>query len=145
MHAEPDRLLYVAATRAKQMLVVSLYPDQPAKCPWSSLMDGMELIRELDFPESDVRTDEFDRDDDRDNVTATAFGTNPNVVFFASVGFVIHITEQPSVMSYSKTRRGTHSWRNSFRGVPSNLRMMGKTVFRVYANKWQKLTPGHKQ
>ncbi len=52
MHAERDRLLYVAATRAKQMLVVSLYPEQPAKCPWSSLMDGMELIRELDAPES---------------------------------------------------------------------------------------------
>ncbi len=52
MHAERDRLLYVAATRAKQMLVVSLYPEQPAKCPWSSLMDGMELIRELDVPES---------------------------------------------------------------------------------------------
>lgn len=51
MHAERDRLLYVAATRAKQMLVVSLYPEQPAKCPWSSLMDGMELIRELDVPE----------------------------------------------------------------------------------------------
>ncbi|SDJ83999.1 UvrD-helicase domain-containing protein [Paenibacillus naphthalenovorans] len=52
MHAERDRLLYVAATRAKQMLVVSLYPEQPAKCPWSTLMDGMELIRELDVPET---------------------------------------------------------------------------------------------
>lgn len=51
MHAERDRLLYVAATRAKQMLVVSLYPEKPAKCRWSSLMDGMELIRELDAPE----------------------------------------------------------------------------------------------
>lgn len=60
MHAERDRLLYVAATRAKQMLVVSLYPEQPAKCPWSSLMDGMELIRELDVPESDVGTGECD-------------------------------------------------------------------------------------
>jgi len=49
-NAEKDRLLYVAATRPKQMLVVSLYPDQPAKCPWSALMDGMELARELDVP-----------------------------------------------------------------------------------------------
>ncbi|UUZ97060.1 hypothetical protein LJK87_24325 [Paenibacillus sp. P25] len=31
MHAERDRLLYVAATRAKQMLVVSLYPEQPCE------------------------------------------------------------------------------------------------------------------
>ncbi|MBU5445400.1 UvrD-helicase domain-containing protein [Paenibacillus sp. MSJ-34] len=71
MHAERDRLLYVAATRAKQMLVVSLYPEQPAKCPWSSLMDGMELIRELDVPESDVQTDEYDRELDGDIVIGT--------------------------------------------------------------------------
>lgn len=50
-NAEKDRLLYVAATRPKQMLVVSLYPEQPAKCPWSPLMDGMDLARELDVPE----------------------------------------------------------------------------------------------
>ncbi|MFC0212430.1 UvrD-helicase domain-containing protein [Paenibacillus chartarius] len=62
MNAERDRLLYVAATRAKQMLVVSLYPDQPAKCPWSSLMDGMELIRELDVPESDEKDKQRDID-----------------------------------------------------------------------------------
>lgn len=51
-NAEKDRLLYVAATRPKQMLVVSLYPEQPAKCPWTHLMEGMELARELDVPES---------------------------------------------------------------------------------------------
>lgn len=66
MHAERDRLLYVAATRAKQMLVVSLYPDQPAKCPWSSLMDGMELIRELDVPETDVVIDECNEEIEQD-------------------------------------------------------------------------------
>lgn len=71
MHAERDRLLYVAATRAKQMLVVSLYPDQPAKCPWTSLVDGMELIRELDVPESDVQTDDRSSNSDRSIVTGT--------------------------------------------------------------------------
>lgn len=50
-NAEKDRLLYVAATRPKQMLVVSLYPEQPAKCPWTQLMHGMDLVRELDVPE----------------------------------------------------------------------------------------------
>lgn len=50
-HAEKDRLLYVAATRPKQMLVISLLPEQPAKCPWTPLMDGMELARELNVPE----------------------------------------------------------------------------------------------
>lgn len=49
-NAEKDRLLYVAATRPKQMLVISLYPDQPAKCPWTSLAEGMDFARELDVP-----------------------------------------------------------------------------------------------
>lgn len=48
--AEKDRLLYVAATRPKQMLVVSLYPEQPAKCPWTPLMDGLDSVRELEVP-----------------------------------------------------------------------------------------------
>lgn len=52
-NAEKDRLLYVAATRPKQMLVVSAYPEQPAKCPWTPLMDGMEFARELEVPEFD--------------------------------------------------------------------------------------------
>ncbi len=49
-NAEKDRLLYVAATRPKQMLVISLYHDQPAKCPWTPLVDGMDFVRELDVP-----------------------------------------------------------------------------------------------
>lgn len=49
-NAEKDRLLYVAATRPKQILVISLYPDQPAKCPWTPLVVGMDLARELDVP-----------------------------------------------------------------------------------------------
>lgn len=49
-NAEKDRLLYVAATRPKQMLVVSLYPEQPAKCPWTPLMEGMDFVRQLDVP-----------------------------------------------------------------------------------------------
>ncbi|MCT1398499.1 UvrD-helicase domain-containing protein [Paenibacillus sp. p3-SID867] len=49
--AEKDRLLYVAATRAKQMLVISLYPEQPAKCPWTPLIEGMLELPELEVPE----------------------------------------------------------------------------------------------
>ena len=49
--AEKDRLLYVAATRAKQMLVISLYTEQPAKCPWTPLVDGMLELKELQVPE----------------------------------------------------------------------------------------------
>jgi len=50
VNAEKLRLLYVAATRAKQMLAVSLYPDQPARCPWTPLMEGMELTPDLEIP-----------------------------------------------------------------------------------------------
>src|SRR5690606_5068319 len=49
-NAEKDRLLDLAATRPKQMLVICLYPDQPAKCPWTPLIDGMDFARELDVP-----------------------------------------------------------------------------------------------
>ncbi|QCT01579.1 UvrD/REP helicase [Paenibacillus algicola] len=49
-NAEKDRLLYVAATRPKQMLIISLYPDQPAKCPWSPLIEGLYSLRELHVP-----------------------------------------------------------------------------------------------
>lgn len=51
MNAEKDRLLYVAATRAKQLLVISQYPEQPAKSPWSPLMEGMEWASELEIPD----------------------------------------------------------------------------------------------
>jgi ATP-dependent helicase/nuclease subunit A len=50
MNAEHDRLLYVAATRAKQMVAISMYPEQPAKCPWTALTEWRELLRELDVP-----------------------------------------------------------------------------------------------
>ncbi|MBP1154503.1 MULTISPECIES: UvrD-helicase domain-containing protein [unclassified Paenibacillus] len=51
MNAEKDRLLYVSATRAKQLLVISQYPEQPVKCPWSPLMEGMEWVPELEIPD----------------------------------------------------------------------------------------------
>lgn len=83
MHAERDRLLYVAATRAKQMLVVSLYPEQPAKCPWSSLMEGMDHIRELDVLEADVGTDDCDEEMERDiaSIDLGAYLTQREQVF----------------------------------------------------------------
>ncbi|MCA0757029.1 UvrD-helicase domain-containing protein [Paenibacillus sp. N4] len=51
MHAEKERLLYVAATRAKQLLVVSQYPDRPAIDPWSPLSDSLQHQLELDVPQ----------------------------------------------------------------------------------------------
>ncbi len=48
MRAEEDRLLYVAATRAKQLLVVSRYPARPAIDPWSGLEETLQGQPELD-------------------------------------------------------------------------------------------------
>lgn len=48
MHAETDRLLYVAATRAKQLLIVSRYPVRPAIDPWSLLGRALEGQPELE-------------------------------------------------------------------------------------------------
>jgi ATP-dependent helicase/nuclease subunit A len=48
MHAEADRLLYVAATRAKQLLIVSRYPAKIAIDPWSELENSLNKHFELD-------------------------------------------------------------------------------------------------
>ncbi|WP_313641763.1 UvrD-helicase domain-containing protein, partial [Paenibacillus sp.] len=50
MNAEKERLLYVAATRAKQLMIISRYPDRPAIDPWSSFDSGIQGYRELDDP-----------------------------------------------------------------------------------------------
>ncbi|HZG57009.1 UvrD-helicase domain-containing protein [Paenibacillus sp.] len=58
MLAERDRLLYVAATRAKQLTIVSRYPYKPAIDPWSGLGAALEGQPELD----DVRRGESPRE-----------------------------------------------------------------------------------
>ncbi|MGZ9583314.1 UvrD-helicase domain-containing protein [Paenibacillus marinisediminis] len=50
MHAEAERLLYVAATRAMQLLIVSQYPTRPAIDPWGLLADSLRNQSELDIP-----------------------------------------------------------------------------------------------
>lgn len=49
--AEERRLLYVAATRAEHLLVVSTYPEKPSDGPWSPLY---EHLREAEVPELTV-------------------------------------------------------------------------------------------
>ncbi|MFC4601133.1 UvrD-helicase domain-containing protein [Cohnella hongkongensis] len=115
MHAERDRLLYVAATRAKQMLVVSLYPEQPAKCPWSSLMDGMDHIRELDVPETDAGTGECEKELARD-IASIDLGA-----FLAQREQVFHLLRQPTyveatVTGLTKNMDETPEWSANGRG-----------------------------
>ncbi|MHB8172097.1 MAG: UvrD-helicase domain-containing protein [Thermincolia bacterium] len=49
--AEEIRLLYVAATRAKNLLVVSTYPKKPEISPWQPLEAFLEDKAELEGPE----------------------------------------------------------------------------------------------
>ncbi len=46
--AEEDRLLYVATTRAKQLLVVSRYPSKPDKGAWKDLEPHLTQREELE-------------------------------------------------------------------------------------------------
>lgn len=47
-NAEEQRLLYVATTRAKQLLVVSRYPSSPGKGAWKELEAHMTGVEELE-------------------------------------------------------------------------------------------------
>ncbi|MEW6171728.1 MAG: PD-(D/E)XK nuclease family protein [Bacillota bacterium] len=49
--AEEMRLLYVAATRARNLLVVSTYPAKPEASPWHTLSPHLTGVPELETPE----------------------------------------------------------------------------------------------
>ncbi len=57
-HAEEHRLLYVAATRAERLLVVSTYPEKPNDGPWAPLYEPLQAadVPELTVPEEDPPT-----------------------------------------------------------------------------------------
>ena len=52
LQAEEDRLLYVAATRARQMLVVSRSSDEPKSLAWGVLNKFLSQATELAVPQS---------------------------------------------------------------------------------------------
>lgn len=51
LEAEEDRLLYVAATRARNLLVVSQYAPKPDSGPWSNLAPALDEVPELSAPD----------------------------------------------------------------------------------------------
>lgn len=53
--AEADRLLYVAATRARNLLVVSRYAPKPDDGPWSALAPALTNVPELPTHEAVAR------------------------------------------------------------------------------------------
>ena len=52
--AESERLIYVASTRARQLLVVSMYPEKPDKGPWKDFYPHLNDVEELEAPEGVV-------------------------------------------------------------------------------------------
>ncbi|MHB8182897.1 MAG: UvrD-helicase domain-containing protein, partial [Candidatus Desulforudaceae bacterium] len=55
--AEELRLVYVGATRAKDVLIVSWYPDKPEASPWKTLNAALANVPELPDPEADGTVD----------------------------------------------------------------------------------------
>ncbi len=53
--AEEDRLLYVAGTRAKHVLVVSRYPEKDENNPWSKFDPYLQAVGELEFPQANIK------------------------------------------------------------------------------------------
>jgi ATP-dependent helicase/nuclease subunit A len=49
-NAEEERLLYVATTRAKQLLIVSRYPEKPDNGPWKDLYPYLDEVEEIEAP-----------------------------------------------------------------------------------------------
>lgn len=50
--AEKDRLLYVAATRARDLLVISTQDEKPEASPWNRVFEGLGDIPELEMPKA---------------------------------------------------------------------------------------------
>ncbi len=54
--AEAERLLYVATTRTKQLLIVSRYPKNPDKGGWKDLYPYLDKVEELEISEEKITT-----------------------------------------------------------------------------------------
>jgi ATP-dependent helicase/nuclease subunit A len=55
-NAEKERLQYVAATRARQLLVISVDEEKPGNCPWSPVLDKLKDVPELAIPKASSPT-----------------------------------------------------------------------------------------
>ncbi|MDQ0917575.1 exodeoxyribonuclease V subunit beta [Paenibacillus sp. V4I5] len=110
MNAEKNRLLYVAATRAKQMLVISQYPEQPAKSPWSPLLLGMQIVPELEVPAFEAE----ERAEYRGQLDVTAFMAErtQKVVQLGQSTYA-----RTSVTGLTKSSGGIPEWSSEGRGM----------------------------
>ena len=113
--AEADRLLYVAGTRAKNILVISSYPDKGDKNFWSLFDPYLGTVKELDSPEVktgarrtfSVTKKNFDKAQELFKQSLESFGSQTHSV--------VSVTSLPkegiTIPSWKRTGRGL-SWGN---------------------------------
>jgi ATP-dependent helicase/nuclease subunit A len=100
--AEEERLLYVATTRAKQLLVVSTYPEKQDKGPWKDLYPYLKEIEELESP--------------REEIVAIAKGEITPEVFVAARNEIAEKVTKSKAPSY-----GIESVTSMARSVPEKM------------------------
>ncbi len=113
--AEEDRLLYVAGTRAKNILVISSYTENGDKNYWSPFDPYIGTVKELDFPEVKTRAPimfsvtkkNFDKAQEIFRRSLESFGSQTHSV--------LSVTSLPkegiTLPSWKRTGRGL-SWGN---------------------------------
>jgi ATP-dependent helicase/nuclease subunit A len=142
LSAEENRLLYVAATRARDLLVVSTYEGKPEISPWNSFEAHLADVPELEVcgdDEEAVSTEEGmglgAGDLDQARADIRAIRRVISVASYSHVPATSFAQEQESAPSRVATRRG-QSWGNVIhrlldacaRGTAANIEVLAGNV-----------------
>jgi ATP-dependent helicase/nuclease subunit A len=143
LNAEENRLLYVAATRAKDLLVVSTYEGKPEISPWSPFEAYLADVPALEECGDDEEAAGVNKkielgtaDFKKTKAEIQALRNIINVASYSHVPVTSLIQEQESAPSRVATRRG-QSWGNAIhrlldacaRGLASNVgQLAGKVL-----------------
>jgi ATP-dependent helicase/nuclease subunit A len=118
LNAEENRLLYVAATRARDMLVVSAYEGKPEISPWSPFEAHLADVPELDVCGDDEEAvgvykwiDLKIADFNKAKADIQTIRNIINVVSYSHVPVTSLVQEQEQALARVATRRG-QSWGN---------------------------------
>jgi ATP-dependent helicase/nuclease subunit A len=118
LDAEEKRLLYVAATRARDLLVISTYEGEPKINPWSPFEDHLTDVPELelcgggDKIEETVKRAELEVDDfAKAKVDIQTARSSANTVSYSHIAVTSFVQEKELAPARVATRRG-QSWGN---------------------------------
>jgi ATP-dependent helicase/nuclease subunit A len=118
LNAEENRLLYVAATRAKELLVVSTYEGKPEISPWSPFEAHLADVPALEECGDDEETAGADKkielragDFDKAKAAIQSIRNIINVASYSHVPVTSLVQDQESAPARVATRRG-QSWGN---------------------------------